>query len=235
MAIPIIIGGMAASALAGFLISEFTGRTDFEEGRKQGEQETKAKYSEAFEQANQRNQEAQLYFNRLIASSALCVSIINHFHGKVTKEEISQVKNMIAGESCEMLPPNVSKHIDLLRDDTPSVKEALIACFEVKIPRVHTYELMLEMIDDEAEQQRFISMFDRIYNDIPTEQETEASASDDTNIDHVVSAKEVFSDLAIAQLSESLGVANLTSNADKVNDKSAIASLAGVSRLFKLF
>ncbi|PSV27527.1 MULTISPECIES: hypothetical protein [unclassified Photobacterium] len=143
-----IAGGVGAAA-GGVAAAMDDGEEEAErrgERRANAEQELKySKLTAAFEDAKNRLDETENYFNLLIAMEAVGLACAN-CDGEISLEERQEIDEFIAGVSSSELPSHVKRKIEDMAKNPPNVNTAFALAQKVGLNSFELYNEIIEVV-----------------------------------------------------------------------------------------
>lgn len=103
------------------------------------------KFEEAFKQAIEQFKGDKEYFNYIIASTAMGMSIANA-DGEIAEEELVEINEFIGGMASSNYPEHVKQAIIKLRDNPPSFNQAMKYLEKVEKSNIESIRDLIEIV-----------------------------------------------------------------------------------------
>lgn len=158
-------GAGVAGAAAGVALSRKEEEENAAKDKKIAELNKKAeKFEEAFKQAIEQFKGDKEYFNYIIASTAMGMSIANA-DGEIAEEELVEINEFVGGIASSNYPEHVKQVIKKLRDNPPSFEDAMKYLEKVEKSNIESIRDLIEIVIEAdgkiaEEEKDFLNDFD---------------------------------------------------------------------------
>lgn len=140
------VGAGAVGAGAGYALSRKEEKEEQVKNENIAELRKKAeKFEEAFKKAIFQFQGDKEYFNFIVASTALGMSIANA-DGKISNDELIEINEFIGGIASSNYPQHIVYTITQLKDNPPSFNEAMKYLEKVNISNYESIRSLIELV-----------------------------------------------------------------------------------------